>query len=385
MINCSTIFTQLLEFLPYYQFRSLVGQHQSDFKTQKLTTWNQFVILCYAQATGKDSLREIEAGLKTHSELWHHLGIKTVAKSSIAYANRQRNSIIFEKLFYALLKQCQEMTSARKFSFDNQLYSLDSTTIDLCLGLFDWAKFHHAKGAIKIHVLFDNRLQLPVVVQGTTGLVSDIAKGKKMKFDLPPKSILVFDRGYADYRWWKTLGAKGFFFVTRPKKNMTIIVSEKFKIADSSILSDDKIWIGDPCSPPYDKEMRRVRYLDPLRGEYVFITNHFSLSAKEVALVYKERWKIELFFKWIKQNLKIKTFLGTSKNAVMSQVWVVMIYYLLVSYIKFQTRYPGSLLKLTWLLKETLLTRRPLIDILSLNLRTVVKLKEDEVFQPMLF
>lgn len=385
MINCSTIFTQLLEFLPYHQFRSLVGQHKSDFKTQKLTTWNQFVILCYAQATGKDSLREIEAGLKTHRELWYHLGIKTVAKSSVAYANEKRNSIVFEKLFYTLLKQCREMTIGRKFSFDNPLYSLDSTTIDLCLNLFDWAKFHHTKGAMKIHVLFDNHLQLPVVVEGTTGLVSDITKGKKMKFELPPKSILVFDRGYADYLWWKTLDAKGFFFVTRPKKNMTIIVSEKFKINDLSILSDDKIWIGDPCEPLYDKEMRRVRYLDPLHGEYVFITNNFKLTASEIALIYKERWHIELFFKWLKQNLKIKTFLGTSRNAVMSQVWVAMIYYLLVSYIKFQTRYSGSLLRLTWLLKETLLARRPLIDILSLNLKTVTKLTENEVFQPVLF
>src|SRR3989338_5034997 len=173
MINCSTIFTQLLEFLPYHQFRSLVGQHKSDFKTQKLTTWNQFVILCYAQATGKDSLREIEAGLKTHRELWYHLGIKTVAKSSIAYANEKRNSIVFEKLFYALLKQCNEMTSARKFSFDNPLYSLDSTTIDLFLILFDSFKFHHNKAAMKIHLLIDHCLQLQTVEQCTTGLVND--------------------------------------------------------------------------------------------------------------------------------------------------------------------------------------------------------------------
>src|SRR3989338_324147 len=166
---------------------------------------------------------------------------------------------------------------------------------------------------------------------------------------------------------------------------MTTIVSENFKINDSSILSDDRIWIGDLVSPLYDQEMRRVRYLDTLRSEYIFVTNNFKLTALEIALIYKERWQIELFFKWIKQNLKIKTFLGTSKNAVMSQVWVAMIYYLLVSYIKFQTRYPSSLLRLTWLLKETLLTRRPLIDILSLNLKTAAKLTENEVFQPVLF
>jgi hypothetical protein len=385
MINCSTIFTQLLGFLPYHQFHSLVGQHKSDFKTQKLTTWNQFVILAYAQATGKDSLREIETGLKTHHELWHHLGIKTVAKSSIAYANKKRNSIVFEKIFYALLSQCKEMTSVRKFSFENPLYSLDSTTVDLCLNLFDWAKFHHTKGAIKLHTLFDNRLQIPVVVEGTIGLVSDIKKGKAMKFDLALGSILVFDRGYADYHWWKTLDSKGFFFVTRPRKNMTIIVSKRGTVSDSSILGDDTIWIGDPCLPHYDKEMRRVRYLDPNHGEYVFITNNFKLTALEIALVYKERWQIELFFKWIKQNLKIKTFLGTSRNAVMSQVWVAMIYYLLVSYIKFQTRYPKSLLELTWLLKETLLTRRPLIDILSLNTQTATKLARNESYQQVLF
>ena len=385
MINCSTIFTQILEFLPYHQFRSLVGQHKSDFKTQKLTTWNQFVILCYSQATGKDSLREIEAGLKTHRELWHHLGIKTVAKSSLAYANAKRRSVIFEKLFYALLAQCREMTSARKFSFANPLYSIDSTTIDLCLNLFNWAKFRHAKGALKLHTLFDNRRQIPVVIEGTTGLVSDIGAGRTLKFNLAPGSILVFDRGYADYRWWKALDAKGFFFVTRPRKNMIIIVSKRGTPRTASILGDDTIWIGDPSWPPYDKELRRVRYLDPLHGEYIFITNNFKLTAEEIALIYKDRWQIELFFKWIKQNLKIKTFLGTSRNAVMSQVWVAMVYYLLVSYIKFQTRYSGSLLELTWVLRETILTRRPLIDILSLNAKTAAKLAEAEVFQQALF
>ena len=167
-----------MEFLPYYQFRSLVGQHKSDFKTQKLTTWNQFVILCYAQATGKDSLREIKAGLKTHCELWYHLGIKTVAKSSIAHANENRNSIVFEKLFYTLLKQCQEMASTRKFSFENSLCSLDSTTVDLCFNLFDWAKFHHTKGVIRPYTFLTIVCKYPWLLKAPLVLFLILEKAK---------------------------------------------------------------------------------------------------------------------------------------------------------------------------------------------------------------
>jgi len=328
----TTIFGQLLAFLPKEKLKKFTGQHNSEKYIKKLTVWNHLVVLLYAQATGKDSLREIETGLLMNHGSWHHLGIKTVSKSSIARVNNNRDSIVFEKLFYALLEQCKLVTESRKFSFENPLYSLDASVVNLCLSLFDWAKYRAKKGALKMHILLDNRTGLPTVLSVTSGNIADVIEGRKMDCKLEPESILVFDRGYVDHDWWYKIDQQGLFFVTRPKKNTTIIVSKKRPAQDVSVLADDIIWIGDPTNPKYNKELRQVKYLDEKHGEYVFITNNFKLTALEVALVYKEKWQIELFFKWIKQNLKVKTFLGTSKNAVMNQIWIAMIYFLLLSY-----------------------------------------------------
>lgn len=381
----STIFGQLLAFLPREKLRRFTGQHNSEKYVKKLTVWNHLVVLLYAQATSKDSLREIETGLLMNHGTWHHLGINTVSKSSIARVNNTRDPIVFEKLFYEFLAQCKLVTESRKFSFNNPLYSLDASVVNLCLSLFDWAKYRTKKGALKMHILLDNRTGLPTVVSVTEGNVADVVAGRNMELKLESGSILVFDRGYLDHDWWYRIDSQGLFFVTRPKKNTTIIVSEKRKTKEKSILGDDLIWIGDVCNPKYNKELRRVRYLDEKHGEYVFITNNFKLTALEVALVYKERWQIELFFKWVKQNLKVKTFLGTSKNAVMNQVWVAMIYYLLLSYIKFQTKCSRSLLELSWMFKETVLVRRPLIDILSLTPNSIAKFNEEGFSQQTLF
>ena len=381
----STVFGQLLAFLPKEKLKKFTGQHNSEKYIKKLTVWNHLVVLLYAQATGKDSLREIETGLLMNHGSWHHLGINTVSKSSIARVNNTRNPIVFEKLFYSLLEQCKLVTESRKFSFNNPLYSLDASVVNLCLSLFDWAKYRTKKGALKMHILLDNRTGLPTVVSITEGNIADVIAGRNMDLKLEPESILVFDRGYLDHQWWYKIDSQGYFFVTRPKKNTTIIVSERKQTTNKLILGDDTIWIGNPCDPKYKKELRRVRYIDEKHGEYVFITNNFKLTALEVALVYKERWQIELFFKWIKQNLKVKTFLGTSKNAVMNQIWVAMIYYLLLSYIKFQTKSVRSLLELSWMLKETILVRRHLIDILSLTPQSISKFSEDEYHPLTLF
>ena len=381
----TTIFGQLLAFLPKEKLKKFTGQHNLEKYIKKLTVWNHLVVLLYAQATGKDSLREIETGLLMNYGSWHHLGINTVSKSSIARVNNTRNPIVFEKLFYALLEQCRAMTESRKFSFENPLYSLDASVVILCLSLFDWAKYRTKKGALKMHILLDNRTGLPTVMSITEGKVADVLAGKNMDLKLESGSILVFDRGYLDHSWWYSLDNQGLFFVTRPKKNSTIIVSKSRPVLDTLIISDDDIWIGDPSDPKYKKELRQVKYLDAKHGEYIFITNNFKLTALEIALVYKERWQIELFFKWIKQNLKVKTFLGTSKNAVMNQIWVAMIYFLLLSYIKFQTKCSRSLLELSWMIKETILVRRNLIDILSLTPQSISKFTEDEPNLPTLF
>lgn len=348
---------------------------------KKMTAWNQLVVLMYAQATGKESLRDIETGLSTVPNMWSHLGIQTVAKSSIARANNTRNSKIFEKLFYAVLDQCKDITPERTFTFSNPLYSLDATVVNLCLSLFDWAHYRHEKGAIKIHTLINNRTNIPELLNISTGKVADITGVKKMDITLPRGSILVFDRGYIDYLWWKELDAQGIFFVTRTKSNQIFVVSGIHATPTGNVLRDEVVWVGDVIREVYPQEIRRVTYRTNTGDVYEYITNNFTLSGEDIALVYKERWKIELFFKWIKQNLKIKSFLGTSRNAVMSQIWVAMTYYLLLAYIKFQTRFERSLLELSRMIRETLFTRRPLIDLLSLSTHTISRFKVSEVVQ----
>lgn len=374
----NTIFNQLLNFLPKDNFSQFVGQHHGDKYIKRVTTWNQLILLLYAQSTGKDSLREIETGFKAHDGSWYHLGVNSVAKSSLADANRRRSYQIFEKLFYSLLKQCQEVLPERDFSFKNPLYSFDSTTIKLCLSIFDWAKYSKTKGALKLHTLFNNRTTVPELLILSDGKTGDITAAKEKDLPLEKGSIIVFDRAYIDYEWWAKLNNDGIFFVSRVKSNQNIFVIGQHKTKlGKNILADETVIFGDyQAMNVYPGKLRRVKYFDEENGKaYVYLTNNFELTASQIAQIYKERWQIELFFKWIKQNLKIKTFLGTSKNAVMTQIWVAMVYYLLLAYIKFQTKFKKSLLEFTRMIRETLMIRRNLVDLLSLNIRTVYKIK----------
>lgn len=383
MYYTTTIFNQLLNFLPKHKFNQFVGQHNSDKYTKRLTTWNQLVALLYAQATGKDSLRDIETGFNLNKNVWYHLGVASVARSSLADANCRRPHQIFEKLFYSLLERFHKVIpNENKFDFENPLYSFDSTTIQLCLTVFDWAKFRTAKGALKIHTLLNNRTTVPELINMTVGNVADITALKKIDLNLPKQSILVFDRGYIDYDLWAKIQQKQWFFVSRSKITQNLMVIGQHNAAnvlELNILADEKVIYGDYQSMQKHPDMilRRIKYYHAIdKKEYIYLTNNFQLSALQIADIYKRRWQIEIFFKWIKQNLKIKTFLGTSENAVLTQIWIAMIYYLLASYIKFQTKFNKSLLELTRMIKETLLMRRDLIDLLSLGEKTVIKLKK---------
>lgn len=381
MAYTSTIFNQVLTFIPRMQFKGFVHMHKGDRYVKKLTTWNQFVALLYAQATGKDSLREIETGLTLHETSWKHLGVQSVARSSLSHANTHRDYRIFEGLFYEVLDQCRMVTVEKKFSFENPLYSLDATVIRLCLSLFDWASYTKTKGALKLHTLFNNRTQLPVVIVATDGKVGDATAGKGMNLveRLNKGDILVADRAYVDYGEWKKLHDAGIYFVSRVKSNMHIdVVGIHHVSTDTRVVADERILIGEHNgTEKYPDTLRRVRILDSTTGEVrEYVTNNVTLSAHDIALIYKQRWQIELFFKWIKQNLKIKTFLGISKNAVLTQVWIAMIYYLLLAYIKFQTKFAKSLLELTRMVREVLFVRRSLIDLLSLDSTTLEKFIE---------
>ena len=378
--HTTTIFNQLLDFVPKDKFNRFVGQHTADRYVKSLTTWNQFVALLYAQATGKDSLREIETGFSAHQNLWYHLGVQSVARSTLSDANGRRDWRIFRDLFGEILGRCRDVTPQRnKFAFDNPLYALDATTISLCLSVFDWAKYRTTKGALKLHTLLNVRTAIPEIVVVTEGKTADIAAGKRLDLSmLEKRSILVFDRGYIDYGWWHELKKNELFFVSRAKSNTMITVLGVHAPADTTkgILKDQRVFIGEHYGyETYPEAVRMVVYHDTETDEtYTYLTNNFKLSALDIARIYKQRWQVELFFKWIKQNLKIKTFLGTSKNAVLTQIWVAMIYYLLLAYIKFQTKYSQSLLELTRIVRETLLIRRHLIDVLSLTTRTIARL-----------
>lgn len=389
--HVSTIFNQLVSILPKNKFDSFVGQHKADRYTKKLSCWQQLQILLFAQATWKESLRDIETWLLMHQNKWYHLWIETVAKSTLADANNNRSYEIYESLFYALLKECNNIAPPwkswrldidwkYKFEFDNPLYSLDATVIELCLSMFNWAKYRKTKWALKLHVLLNNRTTIPELIVATTWKEHEVTVAqKKNTFNLPPESILVFDRWYIDYSWFNSLNDNNIYFLTRTKKNTNyFVVWVNRESTESWILSDEVItffsnnWLED-----YKHDLRLVTYYDKEKDKiYRYMTNNFTLSAKTIADIYKDRWQIELFFKWIKQNLKIKSFLWTSKNAVLTQIWIAMIYYLLLCYLKFKTRMRSSLLEITRMIQEVIFERIALIHIINIPLTKIKKIKK---------
>lgn len=375
MTNASTILNQLQHLLPLDEFQTFVNLQKADKYTKKLSCKDQLTILLYAQATGKNSLREIETSLRIQDSTWYHLGIETVARSTLASANGKRPFMIYESLFYELLKKCKGFSfGTASFSFENDLYAIDSTTIDLCLNLFPWAHFRTEKGAIKLHTLFNVRSQIPELIIVTNGKEADITAARKIDLEkLASGSILTFDRGYNDYAFLYSIKEARHTFVARLKDDAHILPLESFAVKEKGVLKDQRIgFVLEKALKDYPEDLRLIAYYDEVHGKtYHFITNNFTFSAKTIADIYKARWQIELFFKWIKQHLKIKTFLGTSKNAVLTQIWVAMIYYLLLAWIKFQTKFKGTLLDLTWIIKEMLLHHVSLINLLNLTPKTL--------------
>lgn len=369
MYRVYTIFSELLKLIPRYHFDKAVLRHDAERYVKSFSEWSHFITMLYSQITGKDSLRDIETGLQAQSARWYHLGVSGVRRSTLADANAKRDYRVFEDMFYRLLDRCRDLTPKHRFRFNNPLYTIDATTIDLCLSLYPWAKFRTTKGAIKMHCLYDHSGALPTFLTVTDGKKHDVRVVKESRFPLTPDSIVSIDKAYIDYTWLYSLDKQGVWFVTRAKRNIQCVVAGQHAVRGKGVLSDERIALHGPRTRTlYPEQLRLIRYHDTERNKtLVFLTNNFTLAASTVAQIYKSRWQIELFFKWIKQNLKIKSFLGTSKNAVLTQVWIAMCYYLLVSYIKYQTKYGNSLLQLCRVVRETLFERRSLIDILTLR------------------
>jgi hypothetical protein len=365
MAHSSTVLAQMLKLVPRHEFDSLAAVHHSGRKLRKMSRWSQFVAMASAQLAGRTSLRDLVHNLEAQLTKLYHLGLGRVTRSSLARVNENQPHELFEALFHKLLGRCQTLAPGHNFRFKNKLYSLDATTIDLCLAVFPWSHSQQSKGAIKLHVGLDHAGMLPEFVAITDGKTHDITAGRALQ--LAKGSMVVFDKAYIDYQWFNSLNERGISFVTRQKRNARYEVIER-RVVDKKqgLTSDQTIQMNGSKSTRCTIPLRRIGYRDPETGKhFVFLTNNFRLAAGTIADIYKARWQVELFFKWIKQNLKIKAFLGTSKNAVMTQIWVAMCVYLMLAYIKFLSKSALSLQQIIRLLQLNLFERRPLQELLE--------------------
>jgi transposase len=366
MHHNNTILGQMLKMFSRYEFQKAVSETGTEYHSRGFTSWNHFVAMLFGQLAGQDSLRGIEAGLATQSATLYHAGIKPIHRSTLAYANEHRTHELFKKIFLAMLSKCEPLAPKHKFRFKNPLHSIDATTIDLCLSLYNWAKFRTTKGAVKLHVKLNHSGYLPTFAVVTTGKVHETQVAPSIPLD--KGDVAIFDRGYTDFSWYKSLDDKGVIFVTRTKRNAHYGVVERKDVSRFKyILSDQIIKLkGFYSKRKFPDKLRRIRSKDPETGKAITIlTNNFTWSAKTIAQIYKERWQIELFFKCIKQQLKVKSFVGTSRNALLSQLWVALIAYLLLSYLKFKSRFAWSIYTLCSVLPTNLFARRNLWDWLN--------------------
>lgn len=358
MAHYNTILNQITAFIPRHDFDYLADVHHKGQKFRSFTRWSQFMAMMVGQISGRKSLRDITDNLKAQQNRFYHLGVKQTSRATLARVNELQPYTLYEALFYKLLKKCRQVAPQHKFSFDGKLFLLDATTIDLCLSVFPWAKYRQTKGAIKLHMGLDGAGYLPAFMDMTDGKGHEINWAKTLS--LPKGSFVAFDRGFTDYKWYDSLTTDGVFFVTRLKSNADVeYLLKRSGRKAKGITNDQQIKLNNISDP-----LRLVACIDEKTGkEYRFVTNAHHLQAAEIAAIYKERWQIEQFFKWIKQNLKIKTFLGTSINAVLTQIWIALIVYLLVAFLNFKTKLGSSIQQVLRVLQLNLFARRNLIDL----------------------
>jgi hypothetical protein len=360
-----TIFAQLLSFLPKYEFEKCVARYNGNHRVKKFTCWEQFIVMCFAQLTYRDSLRDIETCLRAMQTKLYHIGLRSkISKSTIADANESRDWRIFADFCHYLISWAEKLyhdDASFTVELKNAVYAVDSTTIDLCLSLFPWAKFRKRKGAIKLHTQLNLKTLLPKEIEITDGLRHDVNILDLIMFELD--SIYVLDRGYIDFKRLYTIHTANAYFIIRAKKNLRFkrIISN---VVDktSNVGCDQVIKLaGSVVSKDYPDRLRRIKYHDrENRRVFVYLTNHFELAPEIVAELYKNRWKIEIFFKWIKQHLKIKVFYGTSVNAVFTQIWIAISAYVLVAIIKKLLNLDQSLYTILQIISVSLFEKIPL-------------------------
>ena len=365
MSHNNTVLSQLLKLIPRHEIERLSNHHDGKRRSDALSRWSQFVALLTGHLCNRRSLRDIETTLQVQSQHQYHFGIQSVSRSALGRANEQLDYEFFTGLFTTLYKRCTAHQPRHGFRFKNKLFSLDGSLIDLSMKIFPWADYNSMKSAFKLHVGLDHDGLIPAFVSLTEGKAGEVNEADQWNF--PKGSVLVFDKGYSRYAWHKSLTDKGLFWVTRIRGNALYRVVERRDVSQHDHVTSDQtiVYTSKRAQDANLYPVRRVGYKDPVTGKhYVFVTNQFNWSAQTIADIYKQRWQVELFFKWIKQNLKIKTFLGHSKNAVMTQIMVALCAYLLLSYLKFQSKITKSLQEILQLLQVNLFIRRPLLTLL---------------------
>ena len=363
MAQYNTVFHTLTKILPRHEIERLDQKHGCGDRRRKTSRYAQFIVMLMAQILSLRSLREIEQAQKNKRKRLYHLGVKSpVSRSALSRMNEERSADFFKDVFHQILQSCQALAPCSHFKLPgvNKLILMDATTIQLCLDVFPWATYTQTKGAIKLHFGLDDNGYLPDFMVATTGKVHEINVAKSL--DYKPGSMICMDRGYTDYDWWEELTRKGVYFVTRLKSNAIYDeIRRRAGRRSKNVLDDETIKLTGNQTP-----FRLIHYISPEdQHEYHFITNATHLPAQTIADIYKERWQIELFFKWIKQNLKIKTFLGTSANAVMTQVWVALCLYLIIAFIRFMSKTAHSMREILNWIRINLFSNEILDDYLT--------------------
>ena len=361
-----TVFAQVIDHVPDYEFRKCVARYRGDYKFRGFSCFDQFLCLAFAQLTFRESLRDIEACLRSVGGKLYHMGFRgNIARSNLADANEAHDWRIFADFAQVLIHTARPMYSSESLGFDldNTVYALDSTTIDLCLSVFPWARFRSRKGAIKMHTLLDLRGPIPTFIEVSDGKLADV---KILDSIVPePDSFYVMDRAYVDFQRLHVFHRRGAFFVTRTKKGILLRRRYSHAIdASTGVRSDQTVMLGSVSARNnYPDPLRRIHYYDAEQTRHLrFLTNNFDLTASTICLLYKSRWQVELFFKWIKQHLRIKAFYGYSENAVKTQVWIAVAIYVLVAILKKRLALDASLHEILQVLSVTLFEQVPILQ-----------------------
>jgi len=364
-----TVFAQIMEHLPRYEFDKCVKKYKGNHRVRKFSCYDQFLCLAFAQITYRESLRDIETCLNSHHKKLYHIGFHgQISRSTLADANEKRDYLIYQDLAYHLISIARRLYQNEELAIDLDfsLYAFDSTTIDLCLSLFPWAHYRKTKAAIKMHTFLDLRGSIPTFISLTTGKVHDVNI-----LDILPvekDAVIAMDRGYIDFSRLYILNLFPAFFVIRAKSNLRFRRLYSRKVNKMLGLRSDQtiVLTGTKSRAAYPEALRRVSYVDLEKNKrYVYLTNIFTVPAKTVADIYKQRWQVELFFRWIKQHLRIKTFYGTSPNAVKTQIWTAVSIYLLVAILKKRLDLPGSLHTILQILEVNIFDKRSIIQIVK--------------------